>query len=831
MKLRFSLLAPLCSAMVLVAITGCSDELVNGQESGRPQGNGIVFGASAGYADETGTRTAYGDYSGNDGYGNPTSQEILWVSGDRVEVYSPKSPNRTQVEYAISNINSTDGGSAYLAAYNGQDGLQWDFSSTTQDFYAVYPSPASITNQAMVQQYNIRLENGVLHGFIPTNQEYKFTKDGSADGGWRCEPTMDWQYMVARNEGFTVPTDGTDGAVSLDFNPLVTTLEITINGPSAPLAQLNVEAPDDKVIMGKFSCDLVKGWGENVMPDCTAEQTRTTTNYVTVNLYDTNGEPISLNANEHLTINVFLLPTKEWTDLEIRLAGYNTASKTLKLNSGASSDGTNAGIPITLAPHKKTRVEITAPVYTAGETNNWISSLNDNVLVSQLSIPGTANSFSYEYNGANAEWYKTQVATFEEQWNAGIRCFELRCAEPKDGNSLENQPLQCNRVNVGYTFGQAVDDIWQKVQHSGEFAMIIPSYESGTGHPADHNGVIAFANALNKFFESHAPSTADGYEYITYGSNVTVGDARGKLMFVARITSEEDEGALVEANINPVQGVFIEGWGSLKDLWKRRGYKYTDWATGGDNLKSSAEYVLMSEESNHTATLETLGPNNFKHTTLRAGNSQGTAYIQDWSRVSREGATYSFNTRRPFGIVSYDRTVYIYWPESFEEKCDDVWNTFTAAIAANSGQQADAFYINSLDGYFIDSNIPPSYIPYINGDDRWGGSASQYYNGTTYTYGLGGTAGNIPDFAQAINQDFFERIQDYGAENIYGPMNLVLLDYVYAEDDGYGDQGSRLASTIINNNFRFPLVVKEEATQSSIGSGTSSMGDGGDAIR
>lgn len=819
MKVRTSLFVPLYAAMALLAVAGCSDDLDNGADGNRPKGNGIVFGASADYVGNPETRTAYGDYDDPD---NPTSQEILWLADDRVEVWSPQSPTKTQVEYQITKLGEVTGaagdeGKAYLASYQGRDGLQWAMNEPTQDFYAVYPSPASITNQEMVQQHRIRLENGVLHGFVPTNQEYTFAHDPNEPGGWKCTPTMDWQYMVARTDNFPVPQDGTDGGINLNFKPLVTTLEITLVGPSAPLAQMNIEAPEGEVIMGLFSCDLKDGetWSQDYLPQCVAEQTGTVTNYVTVNLYDTDQNPITLAEGESLTINVFLLPNKEWTDLQVRLAGYNTASKTLQLEDN--------GTPIKLSAHQKTRVKIKAPSHIEG-TNEWISGLNDDVYVSQLSIPGTANSFSYEYKGQNHDWYAAQTATFDEQWDAGIRCFELKC--PQTTGDLGDVVLQCNRTNLGnITFKQAVDMIWQKIQeHPGEFAMIIPAYESDAGHGG--NAVREFAEALNRFYRNNA----NDYDFITYGRNVTVGDARGKLMFVARITSEEDENSLDD--ITPEQGVIVKGWGSLKDLWARRGYSAPNWGDKNNDFGASIEYLMVNgnRSQNYTFTMPTGGKENFMHTTIREDGSTGTAYIQDWNRVSPVSKNYALYTNyRRSGFWDYeeDYTQYAYWPESFKEKSEDVWNTFMKAIADNREQQGTTFYINSLDGFYIDKNIPLSYTPYIAGrgdtyTDRNGRSQN-------FSYTAGGSAGNIAEYANDINDDFFQRIQRYGVTNIYGPMNVVLLDRVYQSEDG-SDSGSRLPSTIINNNFRFPLITRPSTTNS-LGGGGSSMGNGGNALQ
>lgn len=824
MKYGIKFFAPLCGALALLAFTGCADdEIIDGGNGSRPEGNGIVFGASAGYVGTPDSRTIYGDYDNPD---NPKSQEILWESDDRVEIYSPESPTKKQVEYAITNIGDEsqggDAGTAYLASYQGQDGLQWSNTSETQNFYAVYPSKASMVNQEMAQQY-VSFENGVLKGFIPTNQQQTISKES---GKWVATPNMDWQYMAARTTDFQVPTDGSDGGINLKFKPLVTTLEITLVGPSSPLAQMNIEAPENITVMGRFSCDLKGGdWNnEQGVPTCVAEQTGTTTNYVTVNLYDKNNQPLKLEEGEEITFNVFMLPVEDLTDIQIRIAGFNTASRTLPLES------TTAG-KVVLEPNKKTRVRIKAPNISEDETNRWLGGLNDNVLLTQLSIPGTANSFSCNYTGESYEKWRTQSASIEEQWNAGIRCFELVCGEKKNEQgaplSLDSSQLLCNRHEIGggsegiSTFGKAVDKIWRLVQaNPTEFAIIIPSYDSGTGHPADHNGVNNFANGLNMFYDGHT-----SYKYQTFTRELTVGDARGSLIFIARITSEEDRGYNLPA---PHQGTFVDEWGSLKDNWERRGYavngnRVNNWATG-ENDTESVEYYMHTRtaqnygtEASQPAGFDKVGkptqPTDFVHTSQRAGSSgQGQAYIQDWQRVVPREGTYSGSELRPGSFYLGSERVnegsqyrpdyvtyyhYYYWPESLTEKEEHIWDTFMASIQENSqASGGDMFYINSLDGFFVDPSIEKSYRPYVS-SGTWGVGLSD-----------GGTEGNILAYANHINNYFYNRILTYGVTNIYGPLNIILMDYVYDGTDG----GDRLPSTIINNNFRFPLLTKDESS-------------------
>ena len=165
---------------------------------------------------------------------------------------------------------------------------------------------------------------------------------------------------------------------------------------------------------------------------------------------------------------------------------------------------------------------------------------------------------------------------------------------------------------------------------------------------------------------------------------------------------------------------------------------------------------------------------------------------------------------------------YTYWEPSLQEKKDDIWNTFIASIDANSQDtQAEQFYINSLDGYFVDPSIQKSYLPYVDGGS-WG----------PVPLGEGGVGGNIQAYANYINDWFYNEIQDFGENNIYGPMNVVLLDMVYQSTGG-----SRLPSTIINNNYRFQLKTADDfnggtdTNNSSLSNSGSGYGNGGALIK
>lgn len=169
MNLRYTLGTFFSSSLIIFAMSSCADkELSENNHGVIPQGNGIVFGANANYAGGAQSRTDYGDYE-TDPDGNKVSQKILWLDTDKVDIYSEKSPNNTQVEYGIQKVDGKD----YLLALG--DGLQWDYSSQTQDFYAVYPSKNSIKNEAVKNL--VKFEKGVLTGYVPVNQQHTITKE------------------------------------------------------------------------------------------------------------------------------------------------------------------------------------------------------------------------------------------------------------------------------------------------------------------------------------------------------------------------------------------------------------------------------------------------------------------------------------------------------------------------------------------------------------------------------------------------------------------------------------------------------------------------------
>lgn len=840
---NYYFLAALMSAAV--CLTGCNDDEIMNQPV--PQaGDEIVFGASGKFEITEGdsdakSRTIYGEkVQGENGAGY---QAINWVTGDKVMIYSPDVKNvSTYVEYKVTPTGETDKISHGTLTKVDPDaaGLQWS-GEQKHTFYAVYPG-VSMLDANYKKEFSFN--GSVLTGYIPTTQGHRIQK---TNYGYAASCNMNYAHMIAKT--VTTPAASADG-VDLDFYPVVTAVDITLIAKSdVTLSSMNVRgisSDPNPVISGKYSVNITDLKGSTV-PDCDLTNDNSLDlNLITVPLlenYDgssmipeSNRKPIQLAKGQKITLTVFLLPYKNLTGLSVSVSALNEAAK-------------EADLTMTITPHKKSIVNLHLPTSFAG-TNDWITSLPDGVYISQLSIPGTANSFSGNKSGNYAdENQRTQTATIQEQWAAGIRCFELRSDASKSDN-LADVNLQCNRQDVGVTFGEAVGQILDCLnQNPGEFVMIMPAYDGG--HGTDGSGAKGYAADLNNFYTRTLPSlisshlTAEfqdeegnsfGKEVVTYNPNLTVGDVRGDILFIARITSEEDP---EDAVTTLKEGVNIAQWGSLKDYWGRRGYQVNGVRAENWDLDhsrgSSVEYYMMNNNTSNDGShnvgdfylnasapsgytynvtvpqKEQVDDNNtdlskwasivdYEHTSYRAeGGNTGKAFIQDWARVVPASAAGDY-------YLGYrNRTNYwCYWGESYSEKQADVWNTFKLCMQEHGGKVGNRFFVNSLDGYYVTSTIPLSYFPYIQ-DNR----PDINTGGVVSAFGQGGVEGDIASFANDINRWFYGRLLGIGFNNMTGPVNIMILDRVLS---GEGTSGELLPQVIIDNNFKFPLMTRNGGT-------------------
>ena len=183
---------------------------------------------------------------------------------------------------------------------------------------------------------------------------------------------------------------------------------------------------------------------------------------------------------------------------------------------------------------------------------------------------------------------------------------------------------------------------------------------------------------------------------------------------------------------------------------------------------------------------------------------------------------------------SSSSTFYYYWPDSREEKKNDVYQSLIKATTATDYDRT--IYINSLCGYFIDSEYPLSYKPdpmimsfipstsysstkYAFGDVKYGSAElgegyADYFDAeaaNTDAYEMfGGTEGNIAEFATWMNGFFYNKLLEIGANNLQGSTGIILCDRI-SGDPNANPAGYYINQIIIANNF------KQHGTNSSAG--------------
>lgn len=161
---------------------------------------------------------------------------------------------------------------------------------------------------------------------------------------------------------------------------------------------------------------------------------------------------------------------------------------------------------------------------------NWITSLRDDVFVHQLSIPGTHDAATGE--GFESSFFdsfaRTQDATLQEQWDSGIRAFDLRPTAVQTSSGERYLKIYHGIVETKMRFDEALRLLCRQVQDNpGEFAVIIMRHETD-GEKKD----------IGDLWEVLMDSCLNAEEFsgmlVPFRHSLKVGDMRGKVLVLSR---------------------------------------------------------------------------------------------------------------------------------------------------------------------------------------------------------------------------------------------------------------------------------------------------------
>lgn len=844
MRYSYKFSALLCAMVVLV--TSCTqDETLEPQVEPAADGSEIIFGARAGFENADETRTVYSgefyEVENEDGT-ITTFERIDWLDddSDMVEIYCEEAAQLKTAHYVVKDASEADDEDAttndkfdegYLQKLDANAGaLQWK-GDGTHTFYAMYPSSQSLPEDSTLRQ-GIYMEKNIMHGFVPVAQAPEGEPE-ITDGNYIYAPDMLYAYMAAKAEATRA-----DGAVSLSFKPLVTAVQITLKIPATTtsgqasqditISELQVEGTG---IAGAFTADLDVDENGDGYADCT----NSTEEGESIDIIQyTLGTDAKLTAGKSITFTVFMRPGANIQDIKVRFSSTGAAYLTKSL------DEINIK-----ALHKNVVSAINLPANGVDyDASNWMETLPNNFTMKRLSLPGTGGSFSYGYSDTDSEAYYAEQLydsdgskmTFEKQWNAGIRAFEIVSDRNFDTSwgeetaitSLATAAITCNKTSVNIQVGTAMNELIKKVKNSNECAVVIFTYQPVSGfevfgygsgiRDADRyaQSLKLWYDGLNaddqKVFIKYTPDLTLGPTATELGSTSTTEDAnaRGNIMVLVRINQKhEADGSTFATAKNTLSGypfVIIDGCGTAKDRWGARGYQIS---------YNGSDYPML-DQSNGYSNYQYDGTN--AYTSNMIIETYMTSDVLGFDSYTDGGgiptyATYTsgdYTVKRPMGgsyaalnfdfatddtavtvwfqewqrvcqkKVSYQFNGWFsssthYWFESYQEKLDNVKTTFLKAINDPSG---NILYVNSLCGYYTSSTPDDS---------------GKLSTGSTY----GGSGGNIAGLAADINPAFAQIVKDAGLEQTTGPTGIILMDRVTSDMEVIG--------RIIANNYKHSL--------------------------
>ena len=418
-------------AIALLFMGSCQDDaVVENQVVPAQTGDEITFGSSL-VDTEIGTRTIYGDEPINGAY------PVEWEDGDQISIYCPEAAQTKIVKYKVT-PDATNASTSSLVTKINEDeaGLQWG-AAETHHFSAFYPGNKIVASVEGKLRAEIPVEQTPVGWKKETNEAGGTTYTGIAN--------TDYAFMWAYNKH-----DKSDGGdVALIFKPWVTILDVEINGPAnqgeaIKMSSVQIRSLSNETLNGEFLIDFnpvednesnYPTYEEYGNPNATRSQ-------ISIQLYDNDwqntdgskGNFITLKHGDKIVVRFYLLPKdvnydtsgEGRNDLQVRVTPYNSAVLTRTLN---AQDGTQTG---GILAHKVNKVIL--PSVSQTGPNYWMSSLDPNIYVTELSLPGSKMSYQTTGNGANVAYQNLSIA---DQVTNGIRAFQIQTASTNTATGLD----------------------------------------------------------------------------------------------------------------------------------------------------------------------------------------------------------------------------------------------------------------------------------------------------------------------------------------------------------------------------------------------------------
>lgn len=518
MKMNKRFLIPAFALPLLaLGLAGCTEDDMSGSEP-LPEGTEFNFGAEVD-SRSIETRTYYDPK--DEANSNATEWKIFWnyqAPLDHIYIYSPEAAEG--FKQASYTVNATlDMSEPAPVTKDGEAGVRTG-AATSYNFYAMYPASAVKAGSGT---------GNALSATMPVNQTSSTTETmtDSPVGELQTTADMNCALMIAKKTGYT-PTAGNEGKVQLQFDPFATMMDITVNGTNAN-TQANVRVTSviieaDAPIAGDFTYDYSSGtftFGANA------------SNSISVKTLfdDASGNKVGVLMGNSSTLKVraFMIPNPAVKSLKVKVvtSQAKTMTKTLEMGEFQPNQIHFVKLP-------KIDVDNLKLDYTI-----WLSQLDENIYLSEISLPGSALAFNYLHSD---DYMQTQTKILAEQFNAGARVFQCHVKTIDQTSSIDGENTSVgiadsqgksvsNPAGGYWTLGDVLKALHTEMSgiHRDEFCVLtISDWIAGV----NESKVSTLYSRLKVILDNAANQglVATG---ITH--NTTIGDVKGKVIIKVQL--------------------------------------------------------------------------------------------------------------------------------------------------------------------------------------------------------------------------------------------------------------------------------------------------------
>lgn len=800
-------------ALFALLLAGCSDDLDNKPVVLPVSGDEIEFGAAPGGFTDVNpeSRTIY-DVPAGSTFDNYQLLNIKWQYGiDQVRVYCPEGAEGFRTaDYTVEATDASSGSSTGFLVKNGETGVRWGDTGKPHNFYAFYS----------LGKIDEGLQTGTtVKATIPTGQEggelKTYNNKGEEDkNGTFKVITPDMTFCMMAGKGTWSP--GTDKNVALAFTPIVTVLDVLVNGPKEDdvefmnIVSVSVRSKSGTNIVGTFSYDLADG---SYNFDAT-DKSQSAASIATVQTLD-NKNPVRLEQNEQLNVKFFLLP-REISDgdlvVSVLTEGGVVYSKTISGTGTTPEGGTGDGV---LEAGLITRIK--TPKLGGQEANNWMSQIPDNALFTQLSLPGSKHAFSYntaesfDPNTGISHYYQAlpplkirSGETFATtQFDEGVRVFDAHLNLTRD-NANATPIVYAGGANLDpeYTLSDVLTALNEKVnptsETASECAVVFLNYvQAATSNVS--TWLSAVMNSLNSW--NTANKTTDGEDILTkIDGTTTMGAVRGKIAVIINLKTTDIPSGTAPVNYINSFSTSVQNTGlvtapyssgasvRIQNLQQCNNPSFSD---GGDFAYRSGigvipYFIAVANHDDPTVSCNLLDTkkNLMKDLNKEIAKGGTNLYINDLSGFcvtkNKESTGYAH-----YGTVaSTAGGAYVWWSGHYVYDYKD----FSDYTVVSSLDEIDFGFIGRKENVCLDR--------------------AEIGNG-----------GNTCLFAELFNG---EAVTEYSSlvGGLRQPLGIVLMNFagvanVTIGTRNYAVQGIRLPGLIMMNNFMFPLKTGTTKAESS----------------